>query len=116
MAEQVHVGIVLRVAADRTAEFEAMFEAEEVPIWDDFTSRDRFLETQLIKVEGGSQAPEGIQDYLLYVVAADEAAHHEHDHDPRFKDFLERALKVQPLEPLVWFGRALFERRALTSG
>src|SRR5437016_4832104 len=55
--------IVLRIASDNTREFEAMFEAEEIPIWEDFTRRGRFLECRLVRVQGGSESRPGIQDY-----------------------------------------------------
>jgi hypothetical protein len=104
--------IVLRIASNRATEFEAMFEAEEIPIWDDFTSRGRFLEARLVRVDGGSETEAGIQDYILHIVAADHTAHAEHDADPRFNAFLARAQRLQPKGPLVWFGRTIFERRA----
>src|SRR5438270_892448 len=49
--------IVLRIASDNTREFEAMFEAEEIPIWEDFTRRGRFVECRLVRIQGGD--PEG---------------------------------------------------------
>jgi hypothetical protein len=105
------IAIILRIAADRATEFEAMFEAEEIPIWDDFTARGLFTECSLTRVTGGGQTPDGIQDYILHIVATEEG-HTAHDHDPRFKSFLQRAKELQPNEPLVWFGDAIFERRA----
>jgi len=104
--------IVLRIAADRSAEFEAMFEAEEIPIWEDFTRRGRFSEARLVRAAGGGEERSGIQDYLLHIVAADHDAHEEHDSDPRFRAFLAKAEKLQPEPPLVWFGNAIFERRS----
>jgi hypothetical protein len=44
-------------------------------------------------------------------IAATEEGHTAHDHDPRFASFLEKAQKMQPKEPLVWFGDPIFERR-----
>ena len=104
--------IVLRIASARSAEFEAMFESEELPIWNDFTRRRRFLEARLVRVDGGSEVREGIQDYILHIVAADHTAHEEHDGDARFNAFLARAQRLQPIGPLVWYGRTIFERRA----
>jgi hypothetical protein len=103
-------GIVLRIAEDRTAEFETMFAAEELPIWDDFTARGLFLDAKLVKVMGGSEVKPGVQDYLLQIVAADTSAHSTHDADPRFQSFLAKAMKMQPTQPLVWFGEPLFTR------
>ena len=105
------IAIILRTAADKGAEFEAMFGAEELPLWDDFTARGLFKECSLTRVTGGGETPEGIQDYILHIVAT-EKGHTAHDHDPRFKSFLERAQKLQPKEPMVWFGDPIFERRA----
>jgi hypothetical protein len=104
--------IVLRIAAERAKEFESMFEAEEIPIWDDFTRRGRFLEASLVRAAGGSEQRGGIQDYILHVVASDHEAHEEHDSDPRFQAFLAKAQRLQPEEPLVWFGDIMFERRS----
>jgi hypothetical protein len=104
--------IVLHIAADRTKEFESLFEAEELPIWDDFTRRGRFLEASLVRAAGGSEEREGIQDYILHVVAADHDAHEEHDSDPRFRAFLAKAQRLQPTGPLVWFGDTVFERQS----
>ena len=103
--------IVLRIAADHAKDFEAMFEAEAIPIWDDFTRRARFLEARLVRAMGGSEQQPGIQDYLLHIVAADHEAHEEHDRDGRFRAFLAKAERLQPHAPLVWFGDTLFERR-----
>jgi len=104
--------IVLRIAAERLTEFEAMFEDQEIPIWEAFTRRGRFREARLVRAAGGSEARIGVQDYLLHVVAADREAHEEHDRDPRFRAFLAKAERLQPEPPLVWFGDTLFERRS----
>src|SRR5438552_15756217 len=104
--------IVWRIASDKTREFEAMFEAEEIPIWDDFTRRGRFLECRLVRVQGGSESRPGVQDYILHVIAADHQAHEEHDRDPRFQAFLEKAQRIQPRPPLVRFGEMVFARRS----
>ena len=104
--------IVLRIAADHAKDFEAMFEAEEIPIWDDFSRRGRFLDARLVRAVGGSEQRGSIQDYILHIVAADHEAHEEHDRDPRFRAFLAKAEKLQPEPPLVWFGDTIFERRS----
>ena len=104
--------IVLRIAAVHAKDFEAIFEAEEIPIWDDFTRRGRLLQAALVRASGGSEQRGGIQDYLLQIIAADHEAHEEHDRDPRFRAFLAKAEKFQPEPPLVWFGDTIFERRS----
>src|SRR3989454_9089224 len=103
--------IVLRIAADHVKDFEAMFQAEEIPIGDDFARGGRFLEARLVRAVGGSEQRGGIQDYILHIVAADHEAHEEHDRDPRFRAFLAKAERLQPDSPLVWFGDTIFERR-----
>src|SRR5437899_12822529 len=80
--------IVLRIAADHAKDFEAMFQAEEVPIWEDFTHRGRFLEPRLVRAVGGSEQRGGIQEYILHIAAAAHEAHDEHDSNPRFRTFL----------------------------
>src|SRR5438309_1044637 len=80
--------IVLRIPADHAMDFEAMFEAEEIPIWEDSSRRGRFLEARLVRAVGGSEQRGGIEDYILHIVAADHEAHEEHDRDPRFRAFL----------------------------
>lgn len=107
--------IVLHIAADRAAEFEAMFEREELPRWDDFTARGRFLEARLVRcaysdLMGGYAKDKAIQDYVLHVVTADHEAHLEHDADPGFKEYNQRADEFQPQEPTVTFGEVVFER------
>jgi hypothetical protein len=104
--------IVLRVSSDKAAEFESLFRQEEIPIWDDFTRRGRFERAVLVRAAGGNQRAAGTQDYIIFVVAAGEAAHGEHDDDPRFTAFLEKARRLQPQPPLVWFGEPVFERSA----
>ncbi|HEV2474975.1 MAG TPA: hypothetical protein VGX22_00445 [Candidatus Dormibacteraeota bacterium] len=104
--------IVLHIAADRAEEFEAMFERDELLRWDDYTKRGRFIEARLIRCRYSALQSEGIQDYVLQVVTADEQAHHEHDNDPSFKRYDERAEAFQPEEPTVTFGDLVFERMA----
>ncbi len=104
--------IVLHIAAERAAEFESVFEREELPRWDDFTARGRILEARLIRCAFSHLQNEGGQDYVLQVVAADSEAHHEHDDDPGFQDYNRRADAFQPEEPTVTFGELVFERRS----
>lgn len=104
--------IVLHIASDRAKEFEQLFEREELKRWDDYTRRGRFVEARLIRCRYSALQSDGIQDYVLHVVTADEHAHHEHDADPGFKDYDQRAEAFQPEEPTVTFGDLVFERRA----
>jgi hypothetical protein len=104
--------IVLHIHKDRAKEFEELFEEDELKRWDDYTKRGRFVEARLIRCRYSALQSDGIQDYVLHVVTADERAHHEHDEDPGFKTYNERADAFQPEEPTVTFGDLVFERRS----
>lgn len=107
-----YISIVLHVAADRAKEFEALFESEELRRWDDYTARKRFIEARLIRCNHSDLQKEGIQDYVLNVVATEEG-HSEHDDDAAFQDYNKRADVFQPEDPTVTFGELVFERRAI---
>src|SRR2546427_7591202 len=79
--------IVLRIAADRATDFEAMFEAEEIPIWDDFTGRGLFLEARLVGPVGGGRNRKGFKDYPLPIVARDTKPHESTNRNPRSRPF-----------------------------
>src|SRR3989442_14774436 len=83
--------IVLRIAADHAKDFEAMFEAEEIPIWDDFARRGRFLAARLVRTIGGREQRGGVPDYLLHIVAPEPEAPEEDARDPRVTAFLSKA-------------------------
>src|SRR3989475_12537976 len=100
--------IVLRVAADHATDFEAMFDAEEIPICDDFTRRGRFLEARLVRAIGGGGQRGGIQDYLLHVVAGGHEGPEGHDPDPRVRGVPPEAGRVPTDPPLGWVGGAFF--------
>src|SRR2546427_5330068 len=102
--------IVLRIAADHATDFEAMFDAEEIPIWDDFMRRGRFLEARLVRAIGGSEQRRGIQDYLLHVVAAGHQGPEEHDRDPPVRAVLAKAGRPPPGPPVGLFGDTIFQR------
>lgn len=108
--------IILRIRADRAEEFESLFRAEEVPIWEDFAERGQLLAASLTRVEYGSeqerQAKKGIAEYILHAVMRDMAAHTAHDEDPRFNAFLKKARRLQPEGPLVWGGDTLVKQNA----
>ncbi|HKW72078.1 MAG TPA: hypothetical protein VJQ08_04560 [Candidatus Dormibacteraeota bacterium] len=107
-----YMTIVLHIAAGKAKEFEALFEHDELMRWDDYTSRGRFVEARLIRCRYSALESEGIQDYVLHVVTADERAHHEHDEDPGFKAYDRLADAFQPEGPTVTFGDLVFERKA----
>jgi hypothetical protein len=58
--------IIVRVRADASEEFERLFEAEELPIWDEFVSDGTFLKARLARVEYGSEEREDVARYPIY--------------------------------------------------
>lgn len=102
--------IIVRIRANEAEEFERLFEAEELPIWDEFSASGKFLKARLARIEYGTEEREDVVLYLIYAEAADMAAHSAHDSDPRFNAFLEKARMLQPEPPSVFGGDIIFER------
>jgi len=102
--------IVVRIRADGAEEFERLFEAEELPIWDEFASAGEFLKARLARVEYGSEERDDVALYLIYAEVPGMAEHSAHDRDPRFGAFLEKARALQPEPPSVFGGDIIFER------
>src|SRR3989454_2059064 len=80
--------VVLRIAADHAKDFEAMFEAEEIAIWDDFSRRGRFLQARLVRASGGSEQRGGNGGYILPNLAPGHEAHEGDDREPPFPALL----------------------------
>jgi hypothetical protein len=57
--------IIVRIRADAAEEFERLFEAEELPIWDEFVSDGTFLKARLARVEYGSEERDDVALYLI---------------------------------------------------
>jgi hypothetical protein len=97
------VGIVLNIHKDKTAEFEQAFREDELPTWQDFYARRRFLVATLSRMDISTRPVEGAVQYLLTIVLED-GAHHEHDGDPRFKAWDKKADAYQVAQPFVFGG------------
>lgn len=78
------IGVVLSVKLDKVAEFEAGFQAHELPIWQDFNARGVLLRASLSRMDISSRPVDGTTQYLIVAVFADGEGHHLHDTDPRF--------------------------------
>jgi hypothetical protein len=102
--------IIIRIRANEAQEFERLFEAEELPIWDEFSEAGKFLKARLARVQYGTEQREDVALYLIYAEVPGMAEHSAHDRDPRFEAFLEKARKLQPEPPLVFGGDIIFER------
>lgn len=105
--------IVLRIKADRTKEFEALFEAKQYPHWKEMHAKGQMLAASLTRVEYGSEEDEAKEGgYVNYVVVAKlkgMEAHTAHDNDPRFNEYDRKADEFQPEGPSVWGGTTVFE-------
>lgn len=102
--------IIVRIRADAAEEFERLFQAEELPLWDELSASGRFLKARLARVQFGSEEREDVALYLIYAEVPSMAEHSEHDSDPRFEAFLEKARTLQPEPPSVFGGDIVFER------
>jgi hypothetical protein len=58
----------------------------------------------LTKLDITTKAVEGAAQYLVVAIFATDEGHHEHDNDPRFKAWNERADAFQVAEPFVFGG------------
>ncbi|HYT78247.1 MAG TPA: hypothetical protein VEQ37_03125 [Actinomycetota bacterium] len=103
------LAIVLRFREEQAADFEQMFRAEILPLWEEFLAQGKFIGASLTPIEGGIPTPEGQRHYILHVEVPGMREHEEFDEHPRFLDFLPRAKALQPEEPLVWFGTTMFK-------
>lgn len=102
--------IIIRIRRDEVAEFERLFEEEELPIWDEFTRDGKFLKARLARVEFGTEESDDVALYLIYAELPSMTEHSEHDDDPRFAAFLKKARRFQPEPPSVFGGTVIHER------
>lgn len=102
--------IIIRIRKDQAAEFERLFEAEELPLWDEFSAKGKFLTARLARVEYGTEDREDVALYLIYAELQSMVEHSEHDDDPRFNAFLGKARQFQPEPPSVFGGDIVHAR------
>jgi hypothetical protein len=104
--------IILRIRSEQSTDFENLFEAEELPLWDEYTAAGKFQKARLARIEYGTEERDDVALYLLYVEVPGMAEHSEHDSDPRFNSFLKKAREFQPEGPSVFGGDVIFERES----
>ena len=88
--------IVLRIRADAAEDFEQLFEAEELPLWDEYSASGKFPKARLARIEYGTEERDDVLLYLIYAEVPGMAEHSEHDQDPRFNEFLKRPASFSP--------------------
>jgi len=54
------IAMILRVRESQSGQFEEMFQAEVMPLWEEFSAQGKFAEASLTSVEGGGEELEGI--------------------------------------------------------
>ncbi|MEP6681564.1 MAG: hypothetical protein ABJB65_08810 [Chloroflexota bacterium] len=104
--------IVIHVRSDEAEAFEALFAAEELPIWDELHANGTLISASLTRVQYGSEETEGVQDYVILAVFQGMAGHTSHDQDARFNAFLPKAKRMQTSGPYVWGGQTIHARPA----
>jgi hypothetical protein len=102
--------IIIRIRASEAEHFERLFEAEELPIWDEFSADGKFLKARLARVQFGTEERDDVVLYLIYVEVPSMAEHSAHDSDRRFESCLGKARQLQPEPPSVFGGDVLFQR------
>jgi hypothetical protein len=99
--------LVIRIRAEQAAEYERLFEHDELPRWLDYHRRGLFKSARIFRSAFGTQERDGIANYVITVESVGEG-HHEHDSDPGFQAFNRQADAFQPEEPFVFGGEPLF--------
>ena len=103
------IGIVLNIAEERAAEFEAAFEAQEAPVWRDLHQRGLLVMATLTRLDISTRPVDGARQYLVVAIFSSDEGHHVHDHDPRFEAWNRQADAYQPAEPYVFGGDTLVQ-------
>ncbi len=101
------IGVVLSVKLDKVAEFEAGFQAHELPIWQDFNARGVLLRASLSRMDISSRPVDGATQYLIVAVFADGEGHHLHDNDPRFNAWNKMADAYQVGDGMAFGGETI---------
>jgi quinol monooxygenase YgiN len=98
------IGIVLNVGQDRVEAFERGFREMEAPIWTDLHGRGLLTMATLTKLDISTKKVDGAAQYLVVAIFATDEGHHEHDNDPRFEAWNQKADAYQVAEPFVFGG------------
>jgi hypothetical protein len=102
--------IIVRIRREEAAQFERLFEEEELPLWDELSASGKLSRARIARVEYGTEDRDDVALYLIYAELPSMAEHSEHDSDPRFNAFLAKARRLQPEPPSVYGGDVVFER------
>ncbi|HEV2225200.1 MAG TPA: hypothetical protein VGR56_00165 [Nitrososphaerales archaeon] len=101
--------IILSFREEQAGDFEALFKEEVLPLWHKFKAQGKIIAASLTPVQDGNQMKRGIRTYILHVEVPSMREHSEFDSNSLFLKFLPKAQAMQPEEPLVWLGNAMFQ-------
>ena len=101
------IGIVLNVGEDQTDAFERGFKEMEAPIWADLHARGLLTMATLTRLDISTKKVNGAAQYLVVAIFSTDEGHHEHDNDPRFKAWNQRADAYQVQQPFVFGGNTI---------
>jgi hypothetical protein len=101
------IAVVLSVAQDRVAEFEAGFREHELPVWEDLRARGLLARATLNRLDISSRPVDGATQYLIAVTFNSGEGHHVHDNHPGFKAWNEMADAYQVGEALAFGGETI---------
>jgi hypothetical protein len=104
---QVNV-IVIHVRENQAAEYEKLFRERELPRWQDYQARGKFINARFFRSQFGSDQRRDVVKYVIVVEVPSMAEHHEHDQDPEFEEFDRLADAFQPEHPLVFGGDLIY--------
>ena len=99
--------LVIRIRKDQAAEYERLFEQDELPRWHDYHRRGLFKSARIFRSAFGTHESGDVSNYVI-AVESEGQGHHEHDDDPGFQAFNEKADDFQPEDPFVFGGEPLF--------
>lgn len=100
--------IVLNIAEDKAAEFEAGFKEYELPTHRDLYERGLLVMSILAPADDiSTHRVEGARQYLVVAVFKDHEGHTAHDNDPRFKAWNNKADAYQVEGPFVFGGNSI---------
>jgi hypothetical protein len=101
------ITVVLNVRTNQVDEFLAGFRSHEVPVWRDLASRGSMLRATISRLDISSRAVEDATQFMISVVFATGAGHHEHDSHPGFEAWNSIADAYQVGEPLAFGGETV---------
>jgi hypothetical protein len=98
------VTVVLNVAEQHVAAFEAGFREHEVPVWEDLRARGLLIGATLNRLDISSRPVDGTIQYLVAAIFATGEGHHAHDGHPGFAAWNAIADTYQLGDPLAFGG------------